>query len=160
MQVEDLVKVSRTKKQRRMRCNHKGSAISYVRYSNGAIHKRSLCPQCNASRYLSFTEVERKELGLDAKEEVVLKVARKVMKKAGSKWYLSRRWRELRYRALIKHGRQCQMCGAKPPDVVLHVDHIKPKMKHPELAFSLSNLQVLCEACNMGKGKESEEDFR
>ena len=36
--------------------------------------------------------------------------------------------------------------------VVLHVDHIKPRSKFPELELSLDNTQVLCADCNLGKG--------
>lgn len=72
----------------------------------------------------------------------------------------SREWQSLRYEALKKHGRKCQCCGAKPPSVVLHVDHIKPRYRYPELCLDINNLQVLCAACNMGKGAKHEDDFR
>lgn len=71
------------------------------------------------------------------------------------------KWTELRYRALKLHGRRCQCCGATPADgIVLHVDHIKPRSKFPELALEINNLQVLCAACNKGKGAWDETDFR
>jgi len=69
-------------------------------------------------------------------------------------------WNELRYKALKLHGRKCQCCGAQPPEIVLHVDHIKPRSKFPELALDLDNLQVLCEWCNKGKSNKHEDDFR
>lgn len=71
-------------------------------------------------------------------------------------------WRTLRYEVLLKHGRRCMCCGATPDDgmTVLHVDHIKPRNTHPELALEPSNLQVLCEVCNMGKGAWDDTDFR
>ena len=75
-------------------------------------------------------------------------------------FFASREWRELRYRALLKHGKKCQCCGAKPPLVVLHVDHVKPRAKYPDLELSLDNLQVLCEECNMGKGAWDQTDHR
>jgi hypothetical protein len=34
----------------------------------------------------------------------------------------------------------------------LHVDHVKPRSKYPELALDLDNLQILCAACNTRKG--------
>jgi 5-methylcytosine-specific restriction endonuclease McrA len=43
---------------------------------------------------------------------------------------------------------------------VMHVDHIKPRSKYPHLALRESNLQVLCEACNLGKGNWDETDWR
>jgi hypothetical protein len=69
-------------------------------------------------------------------------------------------WRKLRYEALLKNGRQCQCCGAKPPNTVLHVDHIKPRKIHPELALDINNLQILCHECNHGKGNWDSTDFR
>ena len=36
--------------------------------------------------------------------------------------------------------------------VRVHVDHIKPRRLFPSLALVESNLQVLCEVCNHGKG--------
>jgi len=69
-------------------------------------------------------------------------------------------WTNLRYRVLKAYGRQCQCCGAKPPAVVLHVDHIKPRSLYPELALEFDNLQVLCHDCNKGKSNKFEDDFR
>ena len=64
----------------------------------------------------------------------------------------SRSWKILRYQAFEKYGNRCQCCGARPSDdITLHVDHIKPKSTHPELALDLNNLQILCEDCNVGK---------
>lgn len=82
----------------------------------------------------------------------------KAKKKEG--FYQTREWFDVRYQALIKHGRQCQCCGAKPPNVRLHVDHIKPRSRYPELELCLDNLQILCEACNLGKSNKDQSDFR
>lgn len=70
-------------------------------------------------------------------------------------------WKIIRFKALAQFKGKCVCCGRNPNDhnVILHVDHIKPKFKYPELAFELSNLQVLCEDCNMGKGCSDETDF-
>lgn len=64
----------------------------------------------------------------------------------------------LRYRVLERDGAKCVACGNGPArGVTLHVDHITP--------FSLggltvlSNLQTLCEACNLGKGNRSDRAF-
>ena len=69
-------------------------------------------------------------------------------------------WRKLRLQALLVHGRKCQCCGAMPPNVVLNVDHIKPRKTHPQYALILDNLQVLCNECNHGKGNWLSMDFR
>lgn len=74
---------------------------------------------------------------------------------------LSFEWRKLRYTVLEKRGARCECCGATPKDGIrIHVDHIKPRRKYPELALSEANLQVLCEVCNHGKGAWDETDWR
>ncbi len=79
-----------------------------------------------------------------------------------SDFYISREWRELRYKALKKNNGCCVLCGRsrKKDNVILHVDHIKPKSKFPELALSLNNLQILCEDCNLGKSNYDSTDWR
>lgn len=74
----------------------------------------------------------------------------------------SQEWRALRYKVLLSHDRRCMCCGATPDDgiTVIHVDHIKPRHKHPELSLNADNLQILCGVCNQGKGAWDETDFR
>jgi len=70
-------------------------------------------------------------------------------------------WRQVRMQALKRYGARCQCCGASAQDgLKIHVDHIKPRKTHPELALSLDNLQVLCEVCNHGKGNWDQTDWR
>lgn len=75
-----------------------------------------------------------------------------------SNFYQSREWRELRYKFLRTSSRKCQCCFStnKP----LHVDHIRPVSKFPELKLEINNLQVLCEDCNLGKSNLFFDDFR
>ena len=75
-----------------------------------------------------------------------------------TKFYRSPEWLELRYKALVRYGRKCMCCGTE--DAVFHVDHIKPRSKYPQLALDFNNLQILCEACNLGKSNKDETDFR
>lgn len=88
-------------------------------------------------------------------------------RKPYAKWkndgfYLSDDWRKLRYKALQVTGAICQCCGATAitSGRPLHVDHVKPRSKYPELQLEISNLQVLCEDCNLGKGAWDETDWR
>lgn len=70
-------------------------------------------------------------------------------------------WRRLRMQVLVKRGARCECCGATPKDGVrMHVDHIKPRRLFPALALEESNLQILCEACNHGKGNWDQTDWR
>lgn len=61
-------------------------------------------------------------------------------------------WR-LRALVLMRDGARCQLCGADVPSgAKLHVDHILPWSKGGE--SELSNLQILCEVCNIGKSDQ------
>lgn len=52
---------------------------------------------------------------------------------------------------MIKGHPWCSCCGAKAgPEVRLHVDHIVPLAKGG--SNEITNLQVLCDSCNLGKG--------
>lgn len=77
-------------------------------------------------------------------------------------FYSSWAWKDLRYKAIKLHGRKCQCCGWTPSDGNgrIVVDHIKPRRKYPKLELELSNLQVLCNDCNMGKSNKYHDDFR
>jgi hypothetical protein len=62
---------------------------------------------------------------------------------------------------LKRCGARCSCCGATSADGVrIHVDHIKPRKYFPHLALAPSNLQVLCEVCNHGKGNWDQTDWR
>lgn len=78
-----------------------------------------------------------------------------------SGFYSTEDWRIVRYKALKLSNGLCQCCGAGPmPGKPLHVDHIKPRSKFPQLELVLSNLQVLCEDCNLGKLAWDDTDWR
>jgi len=79
----------------------------------------------------------------------------------GAKFYKSKEWQELRYKALKHYGNKCHLCGRSPKDgVVIHVDHILPRSIYPEFALVFNNLQILCDDCNHGKGNWDETDHR
>jgi hypothetical protein len=71
-------------------------------------------------------------------------------------FYESPAWQRLRYETLKKY-RECCLCGSSRN---LHVDHVKPRSKHPELALEPENLQVLCQQCNLAKSNRDSEDYR
>ena len=76
----------------------------------------------------------------------------------GKEFYKTREWREVRYKALVKFGKKCQACGETSG--YIHVGHILPRSKHPERELDINNLQVLCEACNIGKSNTDTTDWR
>lgn len=89
------------------------------------------------------------------------KVARAHISARGD-FYRSDAWRALRFVALKASSGCCCLCGRsnRGHGIVLHVDHIKPRSRYPALALTLSNLQVLCADCNMGKGNKDDTDWR
>ena len=87
-----------------------------------------------------FKRVEN-ALGITAKED----------------FYNTKEWYEVRYRALKLNAGCCECCGSRRN---LRVDHIKPRAKYPQLELKLSNLQVLCRDCDVGKGDWDQTDWR
>lgn len=90
-----------------------------------------------------------------------------VPKDAREKFYLSWDWRTLRMDVLKERGRRCECCGATPSGidmagkpVKLCVDHIKPLSRYWHLRLDKTNLQILCDECNQGKGAWDETDWR
>lgn len=84
-------------------------------------------------------------------------------KKESDDFLASYEWRSLRMVVIKKYGNRCMCCGAIPSkdnDVVINVDHIKPRKTHPELALEVTNLQILCSPCNHGKGNWDSTDWR
>lgn len=75
-----------------------------------------------------------------------------------TEFYDSKEWREVRYRVIKKYGRKCMVCFTS--GIEIHVDHIVPISKCPEMALKESNLQVLCKPCNLGKGNRDMIDWR
>lgn len=82
-------------------------------------------------------------------------------------FYASWEWRTVRMEVLKEQGRACQCCGSEPgmktaagAPVRICVDHIKPLSKFWHLRLDKSNLQILCDECNQGKGNWDQTDFR
>jgi len=84
----------------------------------------------------------------------------KVSQTSNVDFYSSREWRELRYRVLRKYDAKCMLCGYDGQSKHIHVDHIKPRSKFPELSLEFSNMQILCRDCNLGKSNKFSDDFR
>lgn len=74
----------------------------------------------------------------------------------------SKQWKELRPEILKRDNYECQRClikyGIHNHDN-LQIDHIKPRIYYPELAYEPTNLITLCSKCNQKKGSKSELDF-
>lgn len=55
-----------------------------------------------------------------------------------------------RFDVLKRDGFTCQYCGRRPPEVVLHVDHIVPRVEGGR--DEAENFAASCSDCNLGKG--------
>lgn len=58
--------------------------------------------------------------------------------------------KKLRFEVFKRDGFVCQYCGAHPPNVALHVDHIQAVANGGD--NEIDNLITSCQACNLGKG--------
>lgn len=65
--------------------------------------------------------------------------------------------KKMRFDVFKRDGFVCQYCGATPPNVVLHVDHITPVVSGGK--NNIDNLITSCEACNLGKGASHLSDI-
>jgi len=84
-----------------------------------------------------------------------------------TEFYKSWDWRTLRMQALKRHGARCQCCGATKDSVDISgdpvrivVDHIQPLARRWDLRLETTNLQILCDECNQGKGAWDRTDWR
>lgn len=99
----------------------------------------------------------------DRSNRLIASTSKKAPKPSISRedFYTSQEWRRLRYRALVQHGGKCQGCGrGREHSIVIHVDHVKPISRFPHIKLEITNLQVLCEDCNLGKGAWDQTDWR
>lgn len=64
--------------------------------------------------------------------------------------------KKIRYEVLKRDKFTCQYCGRKAPDVILHIDHIKPIAKGGK--NDIMNLITSCKDCNLGKGARELSD--
>lgn len=61
---------------------------------------------------------------------------------------------QLRYDVLKRDKYKCKICGTSAQDgAKLHVDHIIPVSKGGKT--TISNLQTLCDRCNIGKSNKT-----
>lgn len=104
---------------------------------------------------------EAKRLSALVKDNKAKRRALKYGKKPTNLFYDSEAWRGLRYQVLRRDGGKCVLCGVTAADgATLHVDHIKPRSLFPELELEITNLQVLCADCNLGKSNTDQIDWR
>jgi 5-methylcytosine-specific restriction endonuclease McrA len=89
--------------------------------------------------------------------------AERLREQKAKSFYNSFAWRKVRYQFLRTQPRplRCAVCGRSTADgVTLCVDHVKSVKRYPELRLNSSDLQVLCNECNLGKGSQFADDWR
>ena len=64
--------------------------------------------------------------------------------------------KKMRFEVFKRDKFTCQYCGRSVPDVILHVDHIKPVSKGG--TNDIMNLITSCQDCNLGKGARELSD--
>ena len=64
--------------------------------------------------------------------------------------------KKIRFEVFKRDSFKCQYCGATAPEVVLHVDHIKPVAQGG--TNDLTNLITSCTSCNLGKKDKGLDD--
>jgi hypothetical protein len=64
--------------------------------------------------------------------------------------------KKIRFEVFKRDNFKCQYCGKSAPDIILHVDHIKPVAEGGN--NKLINLITSCIDCNQGKGKRKLSD--
>lgn len=77
-------------------------------------------------------------------------------------FYDSIRWEWLAYRTKCRYGWVCMnpACRRRWPEVRIVADHIKSVRYHWHLRLDPSNMQVLCNDCNLAKGSNDFTDYR
>lgn len=134
----------------------KGAIRPFDGFSEHQHKRRRMCKMCAG---LSGERAVRGRTKATKKRAV--KQAKQVKQAQAIDFLESYAWRKLRYKVLKERGARCECCGRTPNDGArMNVDHIKPRRKHPELALTEPNLQILCNECNHGKGNWDETDWR
>lgn len=64
--------------------------------------------------------------------------------------------KKTRFEVFKRDAFRCQYCGEAAPDVVLHIDHIKPVKEGGD--NDLTNLITSCSNCNLGKSARELDD--
>lgn len=73
-------------------------------------------------------------------------------------FYLTNQWLYLKKEVHKLYQCGCMKCGKIEGET--HIDHILPRSLHPELQYSIHNLQILCKDCNMEKSNKHNSDYR
>ena len=132
-------------------CCHKEEGLEdrftneVVTYKGKSVHFKQYCHSCIWIEKRRFIKsIDEGSFYIDRFTEKKLK--RSYRRKGSNRGSLSNK---RRLEVLQRDKSTCQMCGAKAPEVELHIDHIIPVSKGG--SNEIDNLQVLCKPCNLAK---------
>lgn len=130
-----------------LEASYRKLGMKYVRKPGRSISGYMACASCALAK-IGLTDEKKPHVTKPKSDSVTA-------------FYRSHDWHKIRYDVLKASAGRCELCGRSPDDgAVLNVDHIKPVRKYWDLRLERDNLQVLCGACNRGKGNRDETDWR
>ncbi|MBT0585128.1 HNH endonuclease [Alteromonas oceanisediminis] len=146
--------------QKPVRKQYKTGPAAALKYAHGWLTKHQTKPGKSATLYSIHSATQRFEHA----EEIPLP------EKSSVDFYASQPWKKLAHDAIANRRKQCLQDGsvfscalcfkAFGPGVQAHADHIKPRSLYPDLALDMSNIQILCSDCNLGKSNRDATDWR
>ncbi len=87
---------------------------------------------------------------------MIIKNLSNVSVSEASLFYRTKEWKQLRDSFLLENELVCLRCGS---DKNIRVDHIKPVRYYWDLRLEKTNLQILCNSCNLKKASNDHDDF-
>ena len=144
-------------------CNENDLQIVEVRIADGRIQHKKFCKVCRRGTFVSVKTPEQRQAEEDAGKEKLNELkANRLKKLYGDTFYTTPEWIALKTATVKRYGAVCMKCGAipRPPGLLIHVDHIKPRSRFPELELDPENLQILCGPCNEEKSNVHFTDYR
>lgn len=127
-----------------------------------SLYERASAARKRALRPLRNSQMDRAKPSNSTLHQTIGKKTKQRIHQEKDHFYRSPEWRSLRYQVLREQSACCACCGRSPRvhGIVLHVDHILPRSKFPHFALDKSNLQVLCDDCNLAKSNTTFDDWR
>lgn len=126
----------------KIKCNPEFKIVIYVNYSS----KKGRVKENKHKTYSQYQFLEKLEEYFELKKQNKLN-------EISSRVERSKMSERLRYDVLKRDHYKCQICGSTAKDgAKLQVDHIIPVSKGGKT--EMSNLQVLCSRCNIGKSNK------
>lgn len=112
------------------------------------INKTKLCPKHGFYNAIESPQCPKCKKTSDKTYDTTMRA------KDRAKIYNSKKWKDIRVKALVRDEMMCCECKRNGIDTLgEEVDHVKELQDYPELAFELDNLEYLCKPCHSKKTK-------